>query len=175
MDEKRCSTCHCVQPLEDFAVSRSRRDGRQQRCRACWRDWYAGHREQSLSAVARRRAQVRAEHQAELVAFLLRHSCVECGEQDLRVLDFDHEDPAHKVADVARLASMNIAWERIAAEIAKCSVRCANCHRRRTAEQLGYWRHGAEERRRITVREAAGARLITLTASDGTMERPPRT
>ena len=70
---------------------------------------------------------------------------------------------------------MNISWERVEAEIAKCSVRCANCHRRRTAEQFGYWRHGAEGRRREDLRAAAEARLITLTGGGGTLERPPRT
>lgn len=104
---------------------------------------------------------------------LLAHPCVDCGEADLRVLDFDHEDRSGKIADVGRLASMNIAWSRIEAEIAKCSVRCANCHRRRTAEMFGYWRHGAEERRRGELRDAAGARLVLLTGTSGTLEGPP--
>lgn len=113
---------------------------------------------------------MRIEHLQRLERHLLEHPCVDCGEPDLRVLDLDHEDRTTKVADIARLASMNIAWERIAAEIAKCSVRCANCHRRRTAEQLGYWRHAAEQRRHGRLREAAEGRLIALTGSGGTLE-----
>lgn len=165
MDEKRCSTCRSVKPLEAFAISRSARDGRQSRCRSCWRDWYVVHREERLALVARRRTEVRVKHQERLVGYLLTHPCAECGEADLRVLDFDHDDPATKVADVARLAAMNIPWARIEAEIAKCTVRCANCHRRRTAEQLGYWRHGAEERRAAALRERAEARLAAVLPS----------
>lgn len=175
MSDKRCSTCRSRLPLEAFALSRRARDGRQARCRACWRSWYAEHREERIALVDRRRAEVRAAHQERLIEHLLANPCVDCGETDLRVLDFDHEDPAGKVADVARLASMNIAWARIAAEIAMCSVRCANCHRRRTAEQLGYWRQGAEERRRAARLQNAEARLITLTGAGGTLGHPPRT
>jgi hypothetical protein len=29
-------------------------------------------------------------------------------------------------------------------EIDKCDVRCANCHRRRTAADFGWWRHMAQ-------------------------------
>jgi len=165
VDQKRCSTCRDFLPYEAFALSRGAPDGRQARCRACWRAWYEVNREQRIADVTRRRAQVRAKHQARLVEHLLDHPCVDCGERDLRVLDFDHEDRDEKLADVARLASMHISWTRIAAEIAKCSVRCANCHRRRTAEQLGYWRHDAEQRRRQVDRERAAARLAAALAS----------
>jgi hypothetical protein len=33
-------------------------------------------------------------------------------------------------------------WESILQEIQKCTVRCANCHRRRTATQQRWWRVG---------------------------------
>ena len=88
--------------------------------------------------------------------------CVDCGEADLRVLDLDHEDPELKLSGVARLLGMHVPWERIEAEIEKCSVRCANCHRRRTAEQLGYWRHEAETTRRAAATGLAAERLEAL-------------
>ena len=39
-----------------------------------------------------------------------------------------------------RLARGGLSWDVVEAEIGKCEVRCANCHRRRTAVQLGAYR-----------------------------------
>ena len=55
------------------------------------------------------------------------------------VLEFDHVGD-DKVANVSSLARRSAAWERIEAEIAKCEVRCANCHRRRTMANLRSYR-----------------------------------
>ena len=52
------------------------------------------------------------------------------------MLDFDHL--RDKVADVS--AMLNRRWPVILAEIEKCDVVCANCHRRRTAKRLGSFR-----------------------------------
>jgi hypothetical protein len=73
---------------------------------------------------------------------------VDCGEADLRVLDFDHDDPADKRWNIARLLTLTHPWPKILAEIGKCSVRCANCHRRRTADAFAWWRSAAEAGRR---------------------------
>lgn len=62
--------------------------------------------------------------------------CVDCGLQyPAYVLDWDHRPGEEKVASVAYLARRSIAL--FEAEIAKCDLVCANCHRIRTHER-GY-------------------------------------
>ena len=68
---------------------------------------------------------------------VLRSGCVDCGERDIRVLEFDHVR-GKKVANISTLATTGSCWRRIAEEIAKCEIRCANCHRRKTFEQFGW-------------------------------------
>lgn len=70
--------------------------------------------------------------------YLKLHPCIDCGEGDPTVLEFDHRDPAEKSRTVCDMARARFSWDKIEAEIAKCDVRCANCHRRRTAKQFGY-------------------------------------
>lgn len=80
-----------------------------------------------------------------ILAYLLEHPCVDCGESDPVVLDFDHlRDKTKNVT-----AMLNSTWPRIRREIEKCEVVCANCHRRRTAARGGFYRalylSGAEQ------------------------------
>ncbi len=63
-----------------------------------------------------------------------------CGEADLVVLQFDHQDPESKSSNVGELLRRRASWARIQAEIDKCDVRCANDHQRRTAIQFGWYR-----------------------------------
>ena len=159
---KRCVTCHVVRPASDFNRRAGAADGLQPRCRSCARDWYVANRVQHMANVRERNDRVRDANKLLLEAFLVDHPCVDCGERDLRVLDLDHDDPAHKTTEVGRLLASALSWERIAAEIAECTVRCASCHRRRTAAQLGYWRDAAETRRRTDAAAAARARLAAV-------------
>lgn len=80
--------------------------------------------------------------QSTVVAdYLSTHPCVDCGEADPVVLEFGHRDRNEKRADVGRLihtSTVNV----VRAEIEKCDVRCGNCHRVRTARQLGWYRLG---------------------------------
>jgi hypothetical protein len=70
--------------------------------------------------------------------YMLEHACVDCGEDDPRVLDFDHL--RDKTMEIGALVRSGYSWKRIAQEITKCEIRCANCHRRRTAKQVGAYR-----------------------------------
>ena len=90
---------------------------------------------------ARRNAELRAELEAKLAAYFAEHPCVDCGERDIRCLEFDHRDRATKSANIAGLLRLVVSWDIICLEIEKCDVRCANCHRRRTAAQVNSWRH----------------------------------
>lgn len=56
--------------------------------------------------------------------------CERCGCDDPVVLEFHHRDDVVKVAEVATLVQRGASRARILAEIAKCIVLCANCHRR---------------------------------------------
>lgn len=64
--------------------------------------------------------------------YLSSHPCVDCGEADPVVLEFDHRDAAAKKANVSDLAKNAYSIQAIETEVAKCDVRCANCHRRVT-------------------------------------------
>ncbi len=159
MDEKRCVTCHEMRPLTDYNVRRAASDGLQSRCRPCSRAWYARNKGDHVRRVATRNKRVRGEHQQRMATYFLSHPCADCGEADLRVLELDHDDPAEKTAGVGRLLATGLPWATVLAEIDKCTVRCANCHRRRTAESYAWWRSAAESRRREGLRTATSARL----------------
>lgn len=68
-------------------------------------------------------------------SYLKVHPCLDCGEKDIVVLEFDHRgDKKYSIADMRD----NYCLEVVQAEVAKCDVRCANCHRRKTAKERGY-------------------------------------
>ncbi len=83
---------------------------------------------------ARARRLLRSQNYVHLIGYLCAHPCVDCGENDVRVLQFDHTDPTTKEDNVSRLVKTS-AWVRVLDEIRKCAVRCANCHRIKTAER----------------------------------------
>lgn len=86
-------------------------------------------------AVARCKARAKAKARAWVRAYLLGHPCVDCGEVDPKVLEFDHVDPVLKLHNVSRMVSDGMSLRSIEREVAKCQVRCCNCHRRRSLDE----------------------------------------
>jgi hypothetical protein len=107
--------------------------------RAAGRAHYRANRDYYLAKARRRQISVVLETRAWLVAYLREHPCVDCGNTDIRVLEFDHRDGARKLRAIALLAGQGYGLARVQSEIAECDVRCANCHRIRTHVQLGWW------------------------------------
>lgn len=62
---------------------------------------------------------------------------MDCGETDPVVLEFDHI--RDKRGDVTQMISGGLLWDTVEAEIAKCEVRCVNCHVRKSAKSIGIY------------------------------------
>lgn len=70
--------------------------------------------------------------------YLETHSCVDCGESRLACLDLDHV--RDKKAPVSKLVAAGYSIPTVQKELDKCEVRCANCHRVKTAREQGWWK-----------------------------------
>jgi hypothetical protein len=101
----------------------------QYRCRRCSREYFLErgdlHRQQSGDALKRRRLRAKAH----VLEYLRSRTCVDCGEADPVVLEFDHL--GEKTTGVCALAHRGVKPERLDQEMALCDVVCACCHRRR--------------------------------------------
>jgi hypothetical protein len=156
---KRCCTCHLDQPLSAFNKRAAATDGLQARCRDCSSRWYEVNRAEHKANVRKRNERVRVEWQLKLALYLSEHPCVDCGERDVRCLEFDHLDAQTKLSNVTRMVANAMPWTTVLAEIEKCDVRCANCHRRVTAERGGWWRQAIQERVQADLAAETHARL----------------
>lgn len=120
---KRCPQCKQRKPNDLFQNNKASRDGLQNRCTEC-------------QSAANRANQ--ASKRKEAYCYLLEHPCIDCGEADPVVLDFDHVRGVKKLC-IGTMISRNMARKEILSEMQKCEVRCANCHRRRTAVNRGWY------------------------------------
>lgn len=68
------------------------------------------------------------EAQAFVLSIKKQGKCVDCGFNDFRALDFDHVR-GRKRTGVSNLCLRGASEETLLKEIAKCDIRCANCHR----------------------------------------------
>jgi hypothetical protein len=134
---KRCCTCKQVRPLTDFNRLLRAKDGRQPSCRACNAAYHQKNWDRHMAQIRARRERRRAANKAFIIDYLRVHPCVDCGETDIVVLEFDHlRDKRANVSYLIQGGEM----QRLCEEIEKCDVVCANCHRRRTARRANWYR-----------------------------------
>lgn len=171
-ETKRCYDCGLLKPIGEFAFHNQAKGTRQARCRVCHaryrRKHYVRNREAYIQLEVARIKRYRTENRPLIREYLRAHPCVDCGETDIVVLDFDHRDPAAKKYSVMVLA-LHKSWIRVIAEIAKCDVRCSNCHRRRTALQFDWGSRGRKGRS-----ADAGATFVDLDRQAGLAQTADR-
>ena len=136
---KRCGKCKELKPYDDFYKHYKR--GRGSYCKPCQHDHYRRRYEYRTKVLKQPWQPFKNEYKDRnrifVTDYLNAHPCVDCGERDVLVLEFDHIAGV-KRADISKLVNKAASIESLATEIGKCAVRCANCHRRRTAEQFGW-------------------------------------
>jgi 5-methylcytosine-specific restriction endonuclease McrA len=106
-------------------------------CRSAYhREHYLANKQRYVDQALARKEALRLKRTSYLLNYFASPPCVDCGEDDPVVLEFDHVNADDKSFDIGHsLPYRN--WQSILEEIEKCEVVCANCHRRRTAHQNG--------------------------------------
>jgi hypothetical protein len=104
---------------------------------------YAKHRERVIAKTTEVNRTTRNRRRAFILEFLLQNPCVDCGESNTIVLEFDHVGEAGtKEFNISDAVRLGYGMQRLKEEMAKCEVRCANCHRKKTYERAGWSHHG---------------------------------
>tara|TARA_R110000772_G_scaffold23688_1_gene63190 strand:+ start:123 stop:527 length:405 start_codon:yes stop_codon:yes gene_type:complete len=129
---KECPKCKTNKSLDNFANNKSRKDGLQRTCRECVKvkdkEWFQNNRQKYYN-----NNKIYYDYRND---FINRYKsifgkCVDCGNEDPRVLDFDHLK--EKTMNVSEMKRHSLG--KIKEEIRKCEVRCSNCHRIKTHER----------------------------------------
>jgi hypothetical protein len=141
---QRCTRCKKLKPINNFNFKYKKRNVRQVQCRECTKKYlrahYVAHRNYYLKKAHIRNYKVRGEIRKYVWDYLQTHACVDCGETNPIVLEFDHTtEKKDAVSNMIKYSCLNHVMQ----EIEHCQVRCANCHRKATAKRQG-WSKGTK-------------------------------
>lgn len=107
---KKCKKCGKYKNVAEFGWANKKRGWKQSHCRECQKNKTKRYYKNGIEPIN---------------SYLKSHPCVDCGEDDYRVLEFDHVR-GEKMFNIGN--AWNKSWEEIQVEIEKCEVRCKNCH-----------------------------------------------
>jgi len=139
---KTCTKCGRRKKETSFCFKNKEQGTRQSRCRDCtredMREQYRKNKSYYVDKAKRVTKRMIEDNREKLLEYLESHPCVDCGEIDPVVLQFDHvnEDKENDVAQLMRQRT----WDSVLKEIDKCVIRCANCHARKTAKERKFWK-----------------------------------
>lgn len=137
-----CSKCGIEKDIEQFPLRNQLTKRRQSYCMDCrsemGKNWYQNNKDYQKANARKHTTEYRDALREYLWKYLLTHPCAQCGETDPVVLEFHHiggKDMAVS-AMITRVSSV----DRLKEELQKTMVLCANCHRRITAQERGWFR-----------------------------------
>lgn len=143
--QKVCIKCGLEKELTEFY--RNITGGQlyiNRQCKGCKNEQQKKSYRENLEGIRERKKVIasnrRTETKTRLLKYLSEHPCVDCGEDNPVVLEFDHM--GEKKLAISQM--QNYKWESVLEEINKCLIRCANCHRIKTSKERGWYRTSEE-------------------------------
>ena len=138
METKKCNECNQEKAIDNFSKKGSGRTAKCKKCMIPLRKLdYESNKAYYIKKSAKHNKIYGKRNLQHMIDFLKKHPCIDCGETDPIVLEFDHI--ANKNINVSAMVK-SYSIKLIDEEIAKCEVRCANCHRKKTAIQLDWYK-----------------------------------
>ena len=140
---KKCVTCGNLRSEDEYYWRNKLLRRKWNTCKYCQADqrkrWYNKNKEEH-KRITREQKQNNKQAAKEYVwDYLASQFCVDCGVGNPNVLEFDHVK-GKKRKTLSYMTRHGFSISSINKEISKCEVRCANCHRLRTAKERGCFR-----------------------------------
>lgn len=146
LPNKICSICKIEKEFEQFAKCSKTKSGKRAKCKACANLYNASYRANNLDKIQKHRHDtkettnkyfsLKREEAVKICKdYFLKNPCVECGEKNPVVLEFDHLINNKKFSVGARKRN----YKSLHQEIIKCQVLCVSCHRLKTAKEQSWY------------------------------------
>ena len=155
---KKCNACNIIKSIDEFGKRKSRGErGRRNFCKKCQTQkrketrikQFANDKEaerkykENKKIISRqimqipenkeknklKQREIKEKFKNYINEYLQNHSCVDCGENDLEILTFDHiKELGEKQFNIGNLNGSPSHYAKFDEEVLKCEVRCVNCH-----------------------------------------------
>ena len=129
-ETKKCINCKEVKLLKLFFHKKSSNScGYSNICKSC---------------TAKKNKARRTKMQEYVMNYAIEQGCIDCGERNPILLEFDHiAGLGDKHYNISKMSQYSL--ERVKEEIEKCVVRCVCCHRLKTALDFN-WYEGIKDK-----------------------------
>lgn len=136
---KKCTKCLIKKSDDSFSWKVKSKGRRSPVCKVCHKDYRDKHYLDNKDYYVDRAKEWKEKERVRFYSWLKTQHCLDCGNSDFRVLDFDHinDDKSFNIAEKVG----NVTLETLMIEINKCEIVCANCHRIRTAERGDFYKY----------------------------------
>lgn len=139
---KICIKCKKEKEDTEFDFKNKAKGIRSGKCILCTREYgkehYKKNKKATIARVAKNNKMYLERNREYVFQHLVSNPCIDCGESDILVLAFDHQE--NKISTITEMINECWSIDKINKEMSKCEVRCFNCHQRRHQLENNTWR-----------------------------------